>query len=71
MLQWTAAGSGQHFCGYVHNTDGEREYACDRTVSTRRLDKRLDEAAARGWTVVDMKRDWNRVFSFESTEMRP
>ena len=25
-------------------------------------DAGLDEAAARGWTVVDMKRDWNRVF---------
>jgi len=28
----------------------------------------LTEAAARGWTVVDMKNDWNRVFPFEADE---
>ena len=30
------------------------------------LDKALDEAAANGWTVVDMKQDWNRVYPFET-----
>jgi hypothetical protein len=29
-----------------------------------KLDQALDEAGTRGWTVVDMKRDWNRVFDF-------
>jgi phosphoserine phosphatase len=65
MLQWTAAGGGRRFCGYVHHTDAGREYAYDRTAATGRLDKGLDEAAARGWTVVDMKRDWKRVFPFQ------
>ena len=27
-----------------------------------RLDKALDEAQQRGWTIVDMKRDWKTVF---------
>jgi phosphoserine phosphatase len=66
MLQWTAAGGGRRFCGYVRHTDGEREYAYDRTAATGRLDKGLDEAAAKGWTVVDVKRDWKRVFPFEA-----
>ena len=66
MLQWTAAGAGRRFCGYVHHTDGDREYAYDRTAATGRLDKGLDEAKAKGWTVVDMKRDWKRVFPFEA-----
>ena len=66
MLQWTASGAGRRFCGYVHHTDGDREYAYDRTAATGRLDKGLDEAAAKGWTVVDMKRDWKRVFPFEA-----
>ncbi len=66
MLQWTASGRGRHLCGYVHHTDGEREYAYDRTATTGRLDKGLDEAAAKGWTVVDIKRDWKRVFPFEA-----
>ena len=66
MLQWTASGAGRRFCGYVHHTDADREYAYDRTAATGRLDKGLDEAAAKGWTVVDMKRDWKRVFPFEA-----
>lgn len=64
MLQWTAAGSGARLCVYVHHTDAEREYAYDRKASTGRLDKGLDEARTRNWTVVDMQRDWKRVFPF-------
>ncbi len=61
MLEWTAAGPGARFCLYVHHTDAEREWAYDRTSSIGRLDKGLDEAKTRGWTVVDMKRDWNTI----------
>ncbi|MEJ2580228.1 MAG: HAD family hydrolase [Acidobacteriota bacterium] len=61
MLQWTAAGDGPSFCLYVHHTDAEREWAYDRGSHIGGLDKGLDEAAARGWTVVDMKNDWKVV----------
>jgi phosphoglycolate phosphatase-like HAD superfamily hydrolase len=64
MLQWTAAGSGPRLCLYVHHNDGEREWAYDR-APVGGLEKGLDEAKARGWTVVDMKADWKRVFPFE------
>jgi len=63
MLQWTAAGSGARFCLYVHHTDAEREWAYDRQSSIGRLDKGLDEANARGWTVVSMKDDWKTIFA--------
>jgi hypothetical protein len=66
MLQWTAAGNGPRFCLYVHHTDAKREWAYDRQSSIGRLDKGLDEAKARGWTVVSMKDDWKRVFAFET-----
>ncbi len=62
MLQWTAAGDGLSFCLYVHHTDAEREWAYDRDSHIGRLDKGLDEAAKRGWTVVDMKNDWKVVY---------
>jgi phosphoglycolate phosphatase-like HAD superfamily hydrolase len=65
MLQWTTAGRGARFALIVHHTDAEREWAYDRTSSIGRLDKAFDEAQVKGWTVVDMKRDWNRVFPFE------
>jgi len=62
MLQWTAAGSGATLCLFVHHTDAEREYAYDRTSSIGKLDLGLDEAAKRGWTVVDMKNDWKVIY---------
>jgi phosphoglycolate phosphatase-like HAD superfamily hydrolase len=65
MIQWTAAGSGPRFCLYVHHTDAEREWAYDRTSSIGKLDKGLDEATQRGWTVVDMKKDWKTIFPSE------
>lgn len=61
MLQWTTAGAGPRFALYVHHTDAEREWAYDRESHIGRLDKGLDEAKVRGWTVVDMKQDWNRI----------
>ncbi len=68
MLQWTAAGKGAHFCLYVHHTDAEREWAYDRTSSIGRLNKGLDEAKKKGWTVVDMKKDWKRVFPIQKSK---
>ena len=66
MLQWTTlSGDGRRFGLIVHHTDAEREYAYDRNSAFGRLDVALDAAAANGWTVVDMKRDWKRVFKFQ------
>jgi len=62
MLQWTAAGEGARFCLLVHHTDAEREWAYDRDSHIGRLDKALDEAQAKGWTVVDMQQDWARIY---------
>jgi hypothetical protein len=62
MLQWTTAGKGARFALIVHHTDGDREWAYDRNSAVGRLDKALDEAKEKGWTVVDMKNDWKTVF---------
>jgi phosphoserine phosphatase len=61
MLEWTAACE-LCFMGLVHHTDAVREYAYDRDSSVGKLDKALDEANAKGWTVVDMKNDWKTIF---------
>ena len=65
MLEWTAGGDGARFMGLVRHTDAQREWAYDRQSSIGRLDTALDEATARGWTVVDMKRDWKKIYPFE------
>jgi phosphoserine phosphatase len=62
MLQWTCGAPGPRFCLYVHHTDAEREWAYDRRSSIGGLDKGLDEATARHWTVVSMLRDWRTIF---------
>ncbi len=63
MLQYTGAGAGSRFCLYVHHTDAEREWAYDRDSHIGKLDKGLDEAAAKSWTVVSMKDDWKTIFT--------
>jgi phosphoserine phosphatase len=63
MLQWADAGEGPRLIMIVHHTDEEREVAYDRQARIGRLDKGLEMAKRREWHVVDMKRDWNSVFS--------
>jgi phosphoglycolate phosphatase-like HAD superfamily hydrolase len=65
MLQWTCSSSGLRLCVFVHHTDSKREWAYDRGSHIGALDKGLDEAKLRDWTVVDMEKDWNRVFPFQ------
>jgi phosphoserine phosphatase len=62
MLEWATSGPGPRFGLLVHHTDAEREWAYDRESHIGRLSRGLDEARRRGWTVVDMKRDWSRVY---------
>jgi len=62
MLQWTAAGPGARLMLLVHHTDAQREYAYDRQTHFGRLDKALDDARQQGWVVVDMQKDWKRIF---------
>lgn len=62
MLQWTAAGEGKRLMVYVHHTDAEREWAYDRESHIGKLDKGLDEANEKGWTIVDMKNDWKVIY---------
>jgi phosphoglycolate phosphatase-like HAD superfamily hydrolase len=69
MLEWTASGGGRtgpRFALLVHHTDAVREWAYDRHSHIGKLDKALDEALSKGWTIVDMKNDWKRIFPFDA-----
>ena len=65
MLQYTDSNTYHSFQLYLHHTDGEREWAYDRESSIGRLDKGLDEANQKGWTVIDMKNDWKVIYPFQ------
>jgi phosphoglycolate phosphatase-like HAD superfamily hydrolase len=65
MLQYTAAGDGPRLALIVRHTDETREWAYDRKSRIGKLDKALDEAEVKGCTVVDMKKDWRKIYAFE------
>jgi hypothetical protein len=46
----------------LHHAGAERERAYNRKSSVGHLDKALDEAQAKGWTLVDMKSDWKTTY---------
>jgi hypothetical protein len=71
MLEYTKAGDGARLSMLVLHDDAEREYAYgpaqglpDTKVGT--FSQALyDEAQKQGWTVISMKNDWKRIFSFD------
>ena len=71
MLEWVTSGTGPRFGLLVHHDDAVREYAYDRKSPIGKLDRGLTEAPARGWTIVSMKSDWNKIFPFDQVETAP
>lgn len=61
MLEYTTSGSGLRLAMIVHHDDTEREWKYDRESSIGRLVRGLDEGPGRGWQIISIKNDWNRV----------
>ena len=71
MLEWTGAGEGARLRMLVFHDDAQREYAYgpanglpDSKFGTF-PQSLMDEAKQKGWRVISMKNDWERVFAFE------
>jgi hypothetical protein len=64
MMQYTSGSSYKSLCVLLHHTDAVREYAYDKKTLSGHLETALDEAAAKGWMVVDMKNDFRKIFAF-------
>lgn len=62
MLEWTTAGKGPRLALIVHHDDAQREYAYDRGSHIGKLEKGLDEAPQRGWTIISMQNDWKSIY---------
>ncbi len=66
MLEWTQAGAGTRLMMLVHHDDAQREYAYGASSRVGTFsDALMAEAKKRGWLVISMKNDWNRVFPFD------
>jgi len=76
MLEYTWAGDGPRLAMLVLHDDAKREYAygpaqglSDTKVGTF-TQALYDEAKTKGWTVISMKDDWNRLFAFDAVGSR-
>lgn len=65
MLQYTTTRATPGFGMIIHHTDAVREWAYDRYSAVGRLNKGLDSAFVYKWQVVDMKKEWKRVYPFD------
>ena len=71
MLEYTGAGDGARLMMLVLHDDAQREYAYgpalglpDSKVGTF-TQALYDEAKSKGWVVISIKNDWNRIFAWE------
>jgi phosphoglycolate phosphatase-like HAD superfamily hydrolase len=71
MLEYTTAGDGARLSMLVLHDDAEREYAYGpaQGLPPSRIgpftQELYDEAMAKGWIVISMKKDWNTIFPFQ------
>lgn len=71
MLEYTKAGDGARLAMLVLHDDAKREYAygpaqgLPATKVGAFTQQLYDEARKQGWTVVSMKNDWKKIFSWE------
>ncbi|MEJ1240238.1 HAD family hydrolase [Chryseolinea sp. T2] len=65
MMRWSDANPLKNFQLYVHHTDSTREWAYDRKSHIGTFNEALDEANQKGWTLIDMAKDWKNVYPFE------
>jgi phosphoglycolate phosphatase-like HAD superfamily hydrolase len=69
MLEWTGAGDGARLMVLVFHDDAEREYAYGPAngLSDTKFgtfpESLMEEAKKKGWVVISMKSDWNRIFA--------
>jgi phosphoglycolate phosphatase-like HAD superfamily hydrolase len=69
MLEYTKAGDGERLAMIILHDDAEREYAYgpaqglpDTRVGTF-TQALYEEAKSKGWVIISIKNDWNRVLS--------
>ncbi len=71
MLEYTSGGPGARLSLLVHHDDSDREYAYDRASRIGHLEKALDAAEQKGWTLVSMKNDWRIIFPAGEAKRTP
>jgi phosphoglycolate phosphatase-like HAD superfamily hydrolase len=64
MMQYTHGSKYRSMNLIVHHTDSIREFKYDTRTVSGHLESALAEAKAKDWMVVDMAKDWKKIFTF-------
>ena len=65
MMQYTSGSKYKSLCVLLHHTDSIREYAYDVKTISGHLETALEEARIKNWLVIDMQKDFKKIFPFE------
>ncbi len=65
MMQYTSGSKYKSLCVLLHHTDSIREYAYDVKTLSGHLETALEEAKLKNWLVIDMQKDFKKIFPFE------
>ena len=65
MMQYTSGSKYKSMCVILHHTDSAREFAYDTKTLSGHLETALVEAKEKNWLVVDMAKDFKKIFAFE------
>lgn len=62
MLRWVDEGETPGLAGLIHHTDKGREWRYDKDGDVGHMDKVLGYGIKHHWLIVDMKKDWSRIY---------
>ncbi|WP_313534274.1 HAD family hydrolase [Haematobacter sp.] len=62
MLDYVTSSAGAHLGVIIHHTDAVREYAYDKESKVGLLQQALIDAPTKNWIVIDMAKDWSRIY---------
>jgi phosphoglycolate phosphatase-like HAD superfamily hydrolase len=65
MMQYTSGSKYKSLCVLLHHTDSIREYAYDVKTLSGHLETALEEAKQKNWLVIDMQKDFKKIFPFK------
>lgn len=68
MLRWTDSNRLNSLQLYIHHTDSIREWAYDRDSDIARLNKGLNYALEKGWTIANIEIDWKVIYPFQKVK---
>ena len=65
MIQYANSSTYKSMILLIHHTDSIREFKYHSTMASKNSANLLKEAKEKKWMVINMQKDWSKVFAFE------